>query len=361
MTKTNNGFTLIETAVVLVIFGIMAGAAFSFTNAQLQQSRINSTKTKQDAIKTALINFIARNNRLPCPAVANLTPGLAGFGVEAKPQIQPLAPNCAGLTPTNNVVSGIVPFNSLGLIDEAVSDGFYNRITYLVTLSATSLTASTIPSMQGNIFIYNAAPPTGTKISVSPAGDSVVALISHGNNGYGAYSEAGVQRGLPTGADELANTNPDNKIVMRDYSTNDINPFDDIVLPLTPSDLLRSLQTIGAVEDPTAALNKSMTSLEANVIAKVSTSKQGQGQGQGQGQTYLVPLNITTINDPWGKQLIYAQKQPSIMASTAANTVVFQITSGGPDGSNLTIDNADDTTKSILAGQIQAVINNNPW
>ena len=375
MTKTNNGFTLIETAVVLVIFGIMASAAFGFVNAQLQQSRINSTKIKQDAIKNALISFISRNSRLPCPAVASLAPGATGYGVEA-------APMCTGTILNGTVASGIVPFSSLGLTDDAASDGYYNRFTYMVTLSATNLAPSTVSGMQGSISTHTATPvmnylpPTGNQINDCTVGNSnpcaaVVALISHGNNGFGAYSESGTQITLPTGADELENANADNKLVMHDYASNGANPFDDIILPLTPSDLLRSLQTIGAVDDPTAAVIKNFLDVETNVITNMVLNKVvvppnppnppcPNPPNTPSGVTnYTVPTIVATGIDPWGQPTKYVRLTNIIIdVCTSPNIAIYKITSGGPDGS---IGTADDITKIVYSGQVMTDINKNVW
>src|SRR5271170_1480669 len=65
---THRGFSLVEMALVILIVSLLLGGILSYINAQLIQARIVSTSNKQQAIKAALINFIARNNRLPCPA-----------------------------------------------------------------------------------------------------------------------------------------------------------------------------------------------------------------------------------------------------------------------------------------------------
>ena len=367
MAKTNNGFTLIETAVVLVIFGLIASAAFSFINAQLQQSRINSTKTKQEAIKIALTNFVALNNRLPCPAVANLAPGAVGFGVEANAQTQPQAPKCAGISPVNNVVSGIVPFISLGLTNEAGSDGYYNRMTYLVSLSATNLISSNVSAMQGNISIHTSTParlglaPAGNQINDCTKGNSnscaaVVALISHGNNGFGAYSESGVQRALPSGKDELENANADDKLIMHDYVSDGANPYDDIILPLTPSNMLSSLQNIGALENTNSLLNKDFAIAETFIVTAAVASNSGSPA------QYTLPqaIDLPTTTDPWGINLKYVidNNSPPFIDNTTRNIHLYDIISSGPDKK---FNTADDIVKSINSGVIMADINKNVW
>lgn len=101
---------------------------------RLAQQRIDTTKTNAEAIKTALTLYISRNNRLPCPAMAGLAPGAAGYGLEAA-----IPGTCTGTTiigaVPNRAARGIVPWISLGLTSEGASDAYNNRFTYEVTLT----------------------------------------------------------------------------------------------------------------------------------------------------------------------------------------------------------------------------------
>ena len=118
--KTQFGFTLIEIAIVLVIGGLLLSAILGVVSAQRTNVGISATKAKEEAIKTAFISFVSRNQRLPCPAVANLVPTNPGYGVEA-----PNPGSCDGTTNfggvPNTVFRGIVPWVSLGLSDACVT------------------------------------------------------------------------------------------------------------------------------------------------------------------------------------------------------------------------------------------------
>ena len=71
-TKQQSGFTLVELAVVVFLVGLLASLGLSALNAQLASSRISDTKKKQEIIKDALISYLGRNKRLPCPATDNM-------------------------------------------------------------------------------------------------------------------------------------------------------------------------------------------------------------------------------------------------------------------------------------------------
>src|SRR3954469_21100736 len=78
--KRARGFTLIEIAVVLFIVALLAGAIAQYLSGQISAAKLGITQTREAAIKAALTNFIARNNRLPCPAIITLASGAAGDG-----------------------------------------------------------------------------------------------------------------------------------------------------------------------------------------------------------------------------------------------------------------------------------------
>ena len=123
------GFTLIELAIVLAIVGLLASGFLNAWTAHLVQQRINTTKSNADVVKTALINYMSRNNRLPCPAIAGLAPGAAGYGQEAATPGACTGTTIIGVAP-NIAARGIVPWLSLGMASDAASDGYNNRMTY---------------------------------------------------------------------------------------------------------------------------------------------------------------------------------------------------------------------------------------
>lgn len=345
----HHGFTLVEMTVVIVIIGLLMAAAMGVGNTQMQASRISSTKQKQEAIKLALINFITRNNRLPCPAIPTLAPGAVGYGVEAANP-----GTCTG-TGAGPVVSGIVPFSTLGITDENASDGYYNRFTYMVVASETNLNLNTIAGMRGAISIHNASPVAAANLSVTcPAGGydpcaSVAVVISHGINGLGAYNSQGQQ--LPMAAlDERENVVADNAVIIKEYSADAANPFDDIVMPMTPSDLLTPLAMQGTLKDYRAQLNESFNQVTSAVVADAVENRIPVG---GVWHYPLPAASPVVSRDPWNNPIRY-ELSYSPITPMASNDVAFTLTS---DGADLTQATADDISLAIITSQLQGELN----
>ena len=359
MQNNYKGFTLVEMAVVIVIIGLILSAGIGFGSTQIQSAKIAATKQKQDTIRLALINFISRNNRLPCPAVANLAPGATGYGAEAATPGTCTSTNINGL-----VATGIVPWVTLGLSDENGTDGYYNRFTYQVVLTATNANAKTISYIRGAISTHTAAPTVlgapvvGNQSNDCTAGGAynpcaaIVVIVSHGNNGSGAYTSDGTQVPVPTGADEIENTNNDSKFVIKDYSTSTTNPFDDIVLPLSSTDLLSSLTARGSVKDYTSYINDDLSNIENSVVTYALTHRSGAPG------SYSYPIVLpSSLPDPWGKPYSYQQFMGSLSGATIGTTVVYTIKSLGPDG----VASADDITNNVIASQLQMDIGKAVW
>jgi prepilin-type N-terminal cleavage/methylation domain-containing protein len=337
------GFTLIEMAIALVIFSLMIGAVLGVGNAQIASSRISSTKQKQEAIKFALINYIARNNRLPCPAVAGLAPVAVGYGIEDNPALGCFNTN---INVAGTVATGIVPWISLGLTDETATDGYYHRYSYQVVLTATSTTQETISGLRGAISTHTATPTVlppaaGNNQSNNCAPvvgaynpcSAVVVILSHGNNGFGAYTRDGNQIALPAGADELANADNDSLFLIKDFSDNLANPFDDLLLPLTSSDLLTPLTMHGTLDDYRASINQDFADIKSTIIANAIANKIGSGPYRYQIPNVLPDLPANTLRDPWGTLYTYNRDYaPPIDSGADASLPAFTLTSFGPDG-----------------------------
>ena len=121
--KISSGFTLIEMAIVMVIIGVLIGAAILPLKAQRDTAHIKQARNELKTIEEAIYGFAIANGRLPCPA----QPGSA---VEDLPG----GGNCT------NTSRGFVPANTLGLsgntnCDSLLIDPWGNPYRYSVTAS----------------------------------------------------------------------------------------------------------------------------------------------------------------------------------------------------------------------------------
>jgi prepilin-type N-terminal cleavage/methylation domain-containing protein len=383
MTLRQVGFTLVEMAMVLAIIGLIMGAVLTLAAAQIQSSRLSSTQAKEDTIKKALQNFLVHSGRLPCPAVPTLAALSPGYGVEAA------TPGACTLVPSSGsgasaVVTGIVPWVTLGLTDDAAQDGYYNRFTYQVTLSATNTVSpaavttsgqQTVAGLKGAIAVHSGTPailglpPIGNQINdCMPSGGTynpclaVVVIVSHGANGYGAYTSNGTQVALPpAGTDEYENANGDSTFVMKDFSTSATNPFDDVILPLTANDLLSPLAATGSIKDANSLLNAEFSNITAAITAYAVANRYGSPGSY----SYLLPgslaplsLPATTAYDPWGNPIQYVRGTASVSSTTSSSGVAYTLTSYGPDGA---AGGGDDVVVTVYVNQLQPAFSSAGW
>lgn len=220
--KNQTGFTLLEMAIVLVIVGLLMGGLLMPLSAQVEQRRISETQKTLDEINQALLGFAIAKKYLPCPADPTTPSGAANAG-----QARTFA---AGSCSGGN--SGVLPWATLGVSE---TDAWGNRFGYRVTMSfANPVTVFNLTS-SGDATIR--ATSGGTPVaSAIPA-----VIVSHGKNGSGAYSTAGIQLAVSTDTDELENSNNDVNFV----SKTSTGTFDDIVTWLSPNILFNRMVTAG--------------------------------------------------------------------------------------------------------------------
>ncbi len=247
------GFSLIEMAMVLVVMGLIAGIGLQATSAFLSNERRRVTTARLAGLDTAFANYVAQNRRLPCPANGIIAAGLPTAGMEQR--------NVNGTCPAVAILNGVVPWVTLGVSESDAQDGWSNRITYR-TVAATaapsnvgftsdqaldmtncdpagtaprvSRTLATQPVMTCVQNAVGTCDLAHTTTCTSPFNylanrglqvqdglgvvvmDPVVGngaayvLISHGDNGFGAYSSQGVLQaanGSPAGTGETLNRN----------------------------------------------------------------------------------------------------------------------------------------------------------
>jgi prepilin-type N-terminal cleavage/methylation domain-containing protein len=217
----NKGFTLVEMAIVLVIVGLLIGGLVTPLSVQLEQRRVADTQRGMEEAREALIGFAVRNGYLPCPAIS------ATNGLEDRD----------GARCGNERRIGFLPWATLGLNK---LDSWNHLYLYSVTPAFTD---------SANVFRLNtprditvaSRDALGNPVPASAVNDIPAVILSHGRNGFGAYSDAGIRQ-ADTGAgnvDEKANMRlAGQAFITRVASDNATAPggaYDDIVLWLSPN------------------------------------------------------------------------------------------------------------------------------
>lgn len=216
------GFSLMEMAIVLAIVGLLLGGLMPTLSAQMESRRINETRGQLDDIKDALTGFAIINGRLPCPADGTATAGdelVTGSGVAAA---------CT-------LTQGVLPWSTLGT-DE--TDAWGRRFTYRVTSTyadGTDGTGSGSCSIATGVS-FQLCSSANLNVKMTSGGSDVATgipaiVVSHGDNGLGAYpSGGGAQIGTATG-DEAENADDDDIFVSKDHSAD----FDDLLVWISPN------------------------------------------------------------------------------------------------------------------------------
>ena len=209
------GFSLLEMAIVLVVVGLLLGGSLIPLSIQMEKQDRDATERQLQDIREALIGFALTNGRLPCPDTDN------------DGQMNGLA-SC-----TSSV--GVIPWVDLGLGQQ---DAWGQPFTYRVSGDFADNTDGTTCSSPATIGISFSLCSVGDISVLDAAGGNPVALtlpaivLSHGKNWA-----------TTAGTDEVENTDADAIYVARSYSTNTASPFDDLMIWVSPSILKNKMLT----------------------------------------------------------------------------------------------------------------------
>jgi prepilin-type N-terminal cleavage/methylation domain-containing protein len=369
------GFSLVELSIVVLVIGIVLTMGIGAWTANLENQAHAATAQRQAAIKEALTGYLRRNNRLPCPDSDFTAPD----GVENRTTAGDPTTACSA-------AFGIIPYTTLSLARDAARDGWGNFFSYHV--SNTNITASVAGNWSANtdwtrsawfrtgstglITVNNRNGATVTAIATNV----VAVVVSHGRNGFGAYTISGTRNTLATtGTDEENNTNAGTTYLRRDLTTDDAatgGPFDDQVLILTANDLLEPLFRDGSLRAPVAIVSDSLQRFRVALIGQAmgysstyggtnctsapdtikcrvimsADNMDGYGSNDIGNNDGLVPykdigLSLSEALDPWGRRYRYKPNslviQPSMHSygvgsnSPTGNTIAMQIYSEGPN------------------------------
>lgn len=209
----NSGFSLIELSIVLLILGLMIGGITAVMTQEARTAKQAELKAKMDAIEQALIAYVKKNNRLPCPADGTYLITDTYFGIEGgtpgdgtcstgatydsiKRTTNPSPPTANFITYTYSASSatarGVIPVRTLGLPDGYSFDPWGGKFSYIVDYRMTKTDAFTTYSPNSVLsfgIIIRSSSGSGT-ITAGP----LVVIISHGPNGHGAFQLSGVRK-----------------------------------------------------------------------------------------------------------------------------------------------------------------------
>jgi prepilin-type N-terminal cleavage/methylation domain-containing protein len=230
----NNGFSLVEMAVVLVIISTILGSMMVLTNKAQDKAKYEATIAKVKEIDALLQQYAIKGGVIPCPAIRTATLNSSTFGV---------ATDCAaavgaGITEVGQVRIGVVPTRTLGLPDNYMFDEWGMRITYAVNknlaTNAAAFNAYTKP-VAGGIAIQDSADNSvfDTNIALTKLFPAYV-VISHGSDKKGATVQVGTSTNACSGSSHDV-LNCGNTGVFRDTTIKLINKsltayFDDIII-----------------------------------------------------------------------------------------------------------------------------------
>lgn len=213
--QKEQGFSLVEMTIVLVILGFILSALIMPVTAQREASLSRQTEHQLEIAQKSLIGFAQAHGRLPCPA----TETSSGFEVPAGGGICDVS---ARLLPSATLA--LQSLNSMGQLP----DGWGNPIYYKVDqgsrggspspdfTTGTEISQVGISNLKPAIMVCaSSASCSATNYLINNA---VAVIYSLGSTG--ARVRAGEAAG---GADEMANLDDDYVFVSHDIRTNDPN------------------------------------------------------------------------------------------------------------------------------------------
>lgn len=231
------GFTLLELSMVLIILSLMMAGLLAMLTQQSRIAQREELIRKLDAIEEGLVAYYKRSSTqaLPCPADHTLTVDNAQFGTA-------VAAGCAAIDSSYKDVNssrGAVPVRSIGLTDDYAFDPWGNLFTYVVGNRATLANAFiNYPIGDASLDAIDAQDLDGNDLPP----DKIMAIISHGPDGFCAFTANGVRKeGYSTNeqqqvnglCDETSTYTAYTNIIHMGPNTEDItdsaNRFDDVV------------------------------------------------------------------------------------------------------------------------------------
>ena len=228
--KLNNGFTLVEMAIVLVIIGLLLGSILSPLSAQMNQRNYAETRNNMDEAREAIIAYGMSRGYLPCPAISYQN------GAEDR-------------STTGSCIKrvGFLPWAALGI---AKLDSWGHLYKYSVTSRYANDKSKINITSIGDIVIQTRT-AAGAIINLTNEDTVPASIMSFGQHAQGATSDDGVVvvATSTTNVDEEANATTTGAIFiarnMNQNATISGGEFDDLVLWLSPYIYLNRMVSVG--------------------------------------------------------------------------------------------------------------------
>ncbi len=215
--KHNNhdGFTLVEMAMVLILFGLISSTVMVGLSLYLSDRTQSRTIEAMKKSKTAVFLFQVDQRHYPCPADPTLGPGDAGYGVAdcTGANIITMMGRDTGNDDGNGdpcdangdvpILIGALPFATMQDPDGNINtndapyeefvtahsmDGWGSKLTYAVTRDLTDYPgAPSFDHEAGGICIID----ENNVNLLDIAGTAHAVIVSHGENAKGSFSETG--------------------------------------------------------------------------------------------------------------------------------------------------------------------------
>ena len=211
--KTNGGFSLVELSLFLVFIGVAGGTTLQLYKESQRQRYASDTGYRAEAIQSALDKFLTENGRLPCPAKPTKGQGATDAGKELCPTVLGCVADGRCLvsggrdtladadTAVDDVYIGSIPYVTLNLPVEVSIDGWGNKFLYAVSKYLTDSATYSPPNKDpyGVIDIkvpLPMSPMVATSKTIYIDGIPTLSatpfiVLSHGENGTGAYNLSG--------------------------------------------------------------------------------------------------------------------------------------------------------------------------
>ncbi|MGH1404079.1 MAG: type II secretion system protein [Alphaproteobacteria bacterium] len=209
--KNEDGLTLMEVSLGLLVVSILALPLLQAYNVEIRQRTISNTQGALAQIEDSMNHyFLSGNGEYPCPASVSLGEDDPGFGEEGDCTLanirlctDPLWSSTEGICKTEDaptaVIIGSVPFAELKMQQEQTLDYWGNKILYAVSFPQTNQAVYTIGG--GTITVNTVDDPVdvanGSADGIPDALTNPydIFMFSTGATGLGGYSRNGESLG----------------------------------------------------------------------------------------------------------------------------------------------------------------------